>query len=435
MTQERRKDDHHPDRPLDWSDTETLAGQEWKAPAAPQAVAGKGEVPEGVYYSFEHDNFYKQGSAEGMSQLFYERWRDHKFDFPAAPAIPSPDAAEDEPVAWMVRNPEAIYAEGIELFRYYDSIPARLLPPLANPVPLYARASLSSPAERQEAEACAECNGKGVLVTDGFRASMGDPECSEKTCTDCDGTGSAPPASAEPVLTESRIKELANANRGPKGVLINDISFARAVEREVTSRLATPSSPPKTAGDGWKWFADKAVDVLQRHIVPDGLSDHAALLELYAIFDGPEYRDMGTIPQMDCDMRQAREASLRKQMEAYPVTPSSPSVSGTVDTNDLHRLAMDYRGAPISGAQAAWEILESYVAQAVRAAREEASIVGWNDALTKARAELSERQNHLETFGPYSEEAARIALDGAIDTLDELKRTPQAAGTEQEKKQ
>lgn len=34
----------------------------------------------------------------------------------------------------------------------------------------------------------------------------------------------------------------------------------------------------------------KAVDVLQRHATPAGLSDHQALTELYGIFDGPEYR-------------------------------------------------------------------------------------------------------------------------------------------------
>lgn len=38
MTENRRKDDRHPDRPLDWSDTETLAGQQWRTPASPSAA-------------------------------------------------------------------------------------------------------------------------------------------------------------------------------------------------------------------------------------------------------------------------------------------------------------------------------------------------------------------------------------------------------------
>ena len=34
----------------------------------------------------------------------------------------------------------------------------------------------------------------------------------------------------------------------------------------------------------------QAVDVLQRHAPPDGLSDHDAMSEFYGIFDGPDYR-------------------------------------------------------------------------------------------------------------------------------------------------
>jgi hypothetical protein len=42
--------------------------------------------------------------------------------------------------------------------------------------------------------------------------------------------------------------------------------------------------------DSFRALVDKAVEVLQRHAPPDGLSDHDALTELYGIFDGPEYR-------------------------------------------------------------------------------------------------------------------------------------------------
>lgn len=38
-------------------------------------------------------------------------------------------------------------------------------------------------------------------------------------------------------------------------------------------------------------LVEKAVAVLQRHALPNGLSDHDALSELYSIFDGPEYRE------------------------------------------------------------------------------------------------------------------------------------------------
>jgi hypothetical protein len=42
--------------------------------------------------------------------------------------------------------------------------------------------------------------------------------------------------------------------------------------------------------DPFRALVEKAVEVLQRHAPPDGLSDHDALTELYGIFDGPEYR-------------------------------------------------------------------------------------------------------------------------------------------------
>lgn len=47
----------------------------------------------------------------------------------------------------------------------------------------------------------------------------------------------------------------------------------------------------------------------------------------------------------------------------------------------------------------------------------------WDDALTEARAAVRELQNNLEAFG-YSEETARVALDGALDAIDELRASP-----------
>lgn len=44
MTQDRRINDRHPDRPLDWSDTEPLAGQVWTAPLG-SAAAAQAAVP------------------------------------------------------------------------------------------------------------------------------------------------------------------------------------------------------------------------------------------------------------------------------------------------------------------------------------------------------------------------------------------------------
>ena len=41
-------------------------------------------------------------------------------------------------------------------------------------------------------------------------------------------------------------------------------------------------------------------------------------------------------------------------------------------------------------------------------------------ALIEARDAVSEMRNHLEAFGQYGVETARAALDGAVDTIDEL---------------
>lgn len=40
--------------------------------------------------------------------------------------------------------------------------------------------------------------------------------------------------------------------------------------------------------------------------------------------------------------------------------------------------------------------------------------------LAELRADIRELQNNLEAFGVYSQETARVALDGALDALDEV---------------
>lgn len=45
------------------------------------------------------------------------------------------------------------------------------------------------------------------------------------------------------------------------------------------------------ASPEFKELVERAIDVLQRQIVPDGLSDQDALSELHEIFDGPQCRD------------------------------------------------------------------------------------------------------------------------------------------------
>lgn len=130
-----------------------------------------------------------------------------------------------------------------------------------------------------------------------------------------------------------------------------------------TTGASTASVDTGSVARAWKSLADKAIGILQRNIVPDGISDHAAISELLGVFDGPEYR-----------------AAVAREVAAQ---------AGQVAVPDFEQRA-----------------------KAV-----------WNDALTEARAAVRELQNNLEVFG-YSEETARVALDGALDAIDELRASP-----------
>jgi hypothetical protein len=63
-----------------------------------------------------------------------------------------------------------------------------------------------------------------------------------------------------------------------------------ALRLQLGARASTWIREKKEMSDSFRALVDKAVEVLQRHAPPDGLSDHDALTELYGIFDGPEYR-------------------------------------------------------------------------------------------------------------------------------------------------
>jgi hypothetical protein len=100
-----------------------------------------------------------------------------------------------------------------------------------------------------------------------------------------------------------------------------------------------------------------------------------------------------------------------------------PVESGTVDTPELLRMMEGYAVGEVAYRKVLAHI-EQDKAQAVKAAGEAGAIVGWNGALAEARAEVRSLQDNLETFGPHSQETARVALDGALEAIDGL-RTPQ----------
>jgi hypothetical protein len=78
----------------------------------------------------------------------------------------------------------------------------------------------------------------------------------------------------------------------------------------------------------WRGLVDKAVSVLQRHIVPDGLSDHDALTELYRIFDGPEYRNaLLTRTETQGEQEELRAAAEGMIDSACPACGSEPGVN------------------------------------------------------------------------------------------------------------
>jgi hypothetical protein len=55
---------------------------------------------------------------------------------------------------------------------------------------------------------------------------------------------------------------------------------------------------------------DRAVAVLNQHIVPGGISDRDALSELYGIFDGPEYRAAITAPPAPTHSRESLQSLI-----------------------------------------------------------------------------------------------------------------------------
>lgn len=51
---------------------------------------------------------------------------------------------------------------------------------------------------------------------------------------------------------------------------------------------AKPAAAHPPTGDGWRELGERAIKVLQSHIVPGGISDKEALSRIYSIFDGLE---------------------------------------------------------------------------------------------------------------------------------------------------
>lgn len=82
----------------------------------------------------------------------------------------------------------------------------------------------------------------------------------------------------------------------------------------IQAYLYAQQEPAQTAPT-WKTLVDKAIGVLQLQNVPDGISEHDALIELLGIFDGPGYRAVRDAVVIDLN-----EISLAQIRSAYAET-------------------------------------------------------------------------------------------------------------------
>jgi hypothetical protein len=103
----------------------------------------------------------------------------------------------------------------------------------------------------------------------------------------------------------------------------------RAIKSAGAAAKSEQSPDCRSDRDAWKALVGKAVDVLRRHLPPDGISSDAALNELYGIFDGPDYHNIADLAQERCDDRQ-RQA----MREAAQVSMMSATAAGAGSTQD-----------------------------------------------------------------------------------------------------
>jgi hypothetical protein len=80
---------------------------------------------------------------------------------------------------------------------------------------------------------------------------------------------------------------------------------------------------------------DRAVAVLNQHIVPGGISDRDALSELYGIFDGPEYRVAIVAPPAPDAGISWKESEIKSALIAYALEFPLTS-DGDPDVGNIH---------------------------------------------------------------------------------------------------
>jgi hypothetical protein len=100
------------------------------------------------------------------------------------------------------------------------------------------------------------------------------------------------------------------------------------IEKQFKGRAASePEAVKPQLKSEWESMCRKAVAVLNRHIVPEGISDREALNELYGIFDSEEYRATGAIEQDRCDQRQAEERMIDRTVASLATPAAVPQAT------------------------------------------------------------------------------------------------------------
>lgn len=361
MTEERRKDEKHPGHPLEWDDTETLAGQESKAPVAVQQATD------------ERDMLIARIVRDSICWVF-----------DAAPQVKA--RIDDEYLAGIIAK----------------------------------RVPATSPAPAQQTDEARDAaryrwlrDQKGIegdLPTDGdvwvvqFHQPRGViPELR------CAGFG-------------DKLDRAVDAAMG---------SPAQQTERQEAEELVRYCPSCGSIGEVEARYRDCCPDGSDARHIPRSLAEKCRETFKFAISAvGAQMR-----PMSEVERKQAAKTSdwcphcgqgwdVAEQLVAARLAAPSPA-GESVDTPAFRAIPRGVTGPDYDVWPQLIAHIDQHTAQAVKAAEDR----GWKAGLADARAEIRSLQDNLETFGPNSEEVARIALDGALDAIDEL-RTPAAAGTD-----
>lgn len=412
--QNRRRDDSHPDQPLDWQSD--ALHPEYRRPVTQDAI----------------DGAKKEMIDAGMTLLALERIE--------AAVLPIPDT---KPKLWAAIGP----LESIRrLLSYEESDSAGAARQGGDTskesclaAPQAGAGKVEVPAEPTLEMLQAACDAAGYLGDNrwakGYRAmlaaSPAAPVATDEIPKD------APAAFARRyTMNLEKIRAL-EAELLAANTRSAELSVAPVAEKEPTPATGegqqqdepvgyiNPSEP--IASDAFRWpgtalSAEYSVPVYTRA----SLSSPAERQEAEA----PMHKDVEWLTQAAEEARDSTEVATKIRQACYAAArlaaPSSPSGEiGTVDTPEFRVAFYNILGAQYFSAVSD---IDQHTAQAVKAAREGGAIVGWNDALAEAAAACEAVQDQCsERDGGKWPELRDDAASGAGECLCAVRalRTPQ----------